>query len=242
MSNGWYLTRKGWNLLVKVGAGTASLNLSRVLVGSGTVADNIDLQSMTALVSPKASATSTMPVVSGTTVSMTVEYRNDLNGGLSEGFGITELGIYAVDPDEGEVLLFYGQTSEQWVDAYDADLNIVEVRRFPITMTFDTATGVTVCYPVSAWMTADDVMEYCTATALPVFMESVDEAIAEHNTDTSAHTDIRKLITSLTVTEQLRWASLVANVSGESYSEDFSTLDGLSVTGIWNETEGRIEF
>ena len=57
---------------------------------------------------PVAAATSTVPTYDGASVKMIVEYRSDLNGGLDEGFWLNEFGIYAYDPDEGEVLIYYG--------------------------------------------------------------------------------------------------------------------------------------
>jgi hypothetical protein len=42
-----------------------------------------------------------------------------MNGGLTTGFDITEGGLYAIDPDEGEILFVYftipPQSVEPWI-------------------------------------------------------------------------------------------------------------------------------
>lgn len=67
-----------------------------------------------------ARATSTTPVRTGDAVSLTVEYRSDLDGGLEEGFSINEYGLFAKTADSAETLIFYGCLGDhpQWVYPY----------------------------------------------------------------------------------------------------------------------------
>ena len=66
---------------------------------------------------PIAQATSTQPLVHGHQVDFTVEYRNDLSGGLENGFYLSELGVFARDKSGSEVMIYYGSLGDypQWV-------------------------------------------------------------------------------------------------------------------------------
>ena len=130
----WYgftVTDQGRALIAKLVAGK-TLSLSRIMVGSGACPDETNPKTLTDLVAPVAAATSTVPTYDGASVKMIVEYRSDLNGGLDEGFWLNEFGIYAYDPDEGEVLIYYGCLGNypQWVSA--ASSTGVDVRRYPV--------------------------------------------------------------------------------------------------------------
>ena len=83
---GFVVTDSGRELIAKLVAGQ-QLPISKIMVGSGTVPDDVKPATMTALVEPVAAGTSTAPVYDGASVRMIVEYRSDLNGGLDHGFG-----------------------------------------------------------------------------------------------------------------------------------------------------------
>ena len=104
---GFVVTDSGRELIAKLVAGQ-QLPISKIMVGSGTIPDDVKPAAMTALVEPVAAGTSTAPVYDGASVRMIVEYRSDLNGGLDHGFWLREFGVFAFDPDKGEVLIYYG--------------------------------------------------------------------------------------------------------------------------------------
>ena len=95
----------GKNLLAKLGTGE-QLQITRIMVGKGELAEGQNPADFTDLVQPVAQATSTLPLVKENTLSFIVEYRNDLNGGLEEGFWLKEFGVFAQD-GENEILLYY---------------------------------------------------------------------------------------------------------------------------------------
>lgn len=158
MIYGFTITSAGWRLLAKLLAGDR-LNLTRVIVGSGRVPDGMHPGDLTGLIAPVALATSTAPVVVGKVVSFIVEYRSDLNGGLKEGFWLTEYGVYASDPDVGEILLYYGTLGDypQYVTAYSD--GSVDIRRYPVSIVLTDELEVTAAYPALAFMTSEDVEE-----------------------------------------------------------------------------------
>ena len=183
---GFIIPTLGWNLLTKLLAGK-TLTLSRVMVGSGKLADGMDPKALTDLVRPEALATSTIPQISGKTCSFVVEYRNDLNGGLENGFWLNEFGVFAIDPDEGEVLLYYGSLGEypQHVSKFDDDS--VDVRRFPVTIALTDELNVEVNYAPEAFMTADDVEEYFRGASSAIISGEAQRLIDIHDVDPNAH-------------------------------------------------------
>ena len=88
---GFVVTDSGRELIAKLVAGQ-QLPISKIMVGSGTIPDDVKPAAMTALVEPVAAGTSTAPVYDGASVRMIVEYRSDLNGGLDHGFWLRECG------------------------------------------------------------------------------------------------------------------------------------------------------
>ena len=85
---GFIITTAGEGLLARASAGEG-LTLTEVWVGKGAVESAGAAKALTALLDPVAKATSTTPAVAGGQISMLVEYRNDMGGGLEEGFALS---------------------------------------------------------------------------------------------------------------------------------------------------------
>ena len=238
---GFAVTDKGRALIAKLVAGK-NLALSRIMVGNGVCPDETSPRSLTDLVSPVAAATSTVPTYDGTSVQMIVEYRSDLNGGLDHGFWLSEFGVFAYDPDEGEVLIYYGCLGDyaQWVSA--ASTTGVDVRRFPVTIIVGDDTDVDVDYNCEAWMTAEDVAEYCTITMLPQFLAEAQKLIDAHNISPEAHFSIQNTITGMDARLSLLELLFNTTVDGNPFTVTFESLEGAIVTGVWNQTANRVEF
>lgn len=243
MSNfyGFVVTNDGQELIAKLLAGQ-NLPISKIMVGTGTVPDGKQPNEMKDLAEPVAEGTSTKPVYDGPRVSMIVEYRSDLNGGLDNGFWLREFGIYAFDPDKGEVLIYYGTLGDrpQYVSA-KSDTG-VDVRRFPVSIVIGEGLGVTVDYACEAWMTAEDVEQFCTVTILPMMLDKARELIEEHNEDPEAHHDIQNRVTEMDARLALLELIYGTQVTGNPFTVTFGDLEGLTVEGVWNQAAKRIEF
>ena len=174
---GIVITEKGLELDAKLRAGN-QLKLTRVMVGDGTVPEDTNPRKLTDLVSPFAEAASTAPVAVGASTMLVVEYRNDMNGGLDQDRYINEYGIWALDPNEGEILYLYGNLGEfrEPVRAYKANDPVV-TRRYPVSITVTDGVDVALGYLPTVFMTEAE------ARAL----------IDAHNIDLTAHPDIRPI-------------------------------------------------
>lgn len=99
------ITNKGLALQAKLLAGT-TLDITRAVTGSGYVTPGL-LQQQTAVTSPQQTMSFrpvTYPANGEACVPCYIE-----NDGLSTGYTAMQVGIYATDPDEGEILFFIAQ-------------------------------------------------------------------------------------------------------------------------------------
>lgn len=238
---GFFITRKGLALLAKLQAGS-TLEITRVMVGGGQVPEDLNPLDLADLVSPIVQATSTKPSVKDRSVTFTVEYRSDL-GKLDRDILINEFGVFARDPDEGEILLYYANLGDypEPVWAYTEN-GPVCARRYPVSISVSDGVGVVLGYMASAYMTAEDVELYCTVTILPLYLARAEELIAAHNVDPTAHPDIRRGLTDLDARLGLLELRYGTEVSGNPFTVTFEDLAGEIVTGVWNQPQARVEF
>ena len=197
---------------------------------------------MTDLVAPIAQATSTQPLVHGKQVDFTIQYRNDLHGGLENGFYLREFGVFARDKSGTEVMIYYGNLGDypQWVQPYTQ--GAVEVRSFPVAIGVSNAPTVILEYNADAFMTAEDVADYCTVVILPQFLDEARRLIAEHNADPAAHPYILGITDQLDSRVSLIELQYSTDVNGNPFRVTFENLDEVDVQGVWNQNAKRIEF
>lgn len=155
---GGTITVKGRDLITSLIAGE-TIEFTRIVVGSGKMPEGVEPIDMTDLVNPIAEATSTIPTVENSVLSMVVEYRNDMNGGLTEGFWLDEFGIFAKTEKSEEVLLYYATLgdSPQPVNAYKD--NRIDIRRYPVTIALEVNADIQVTYNPGAFITAEEAQQ-----------------------------------------------------------------------------------
>jgi DNA-binding beta-propeller fold protein YncE len=95
------ITTAGMDLQGKVEAGRTTLTFNRVAIGDGTLPGGTSLSSLTNLINPKMSVAINSITVNKGLATLKFTFSNS---GLITGFYIRELGIFANDPDAGEIL------------------------------------------------------------------------------------------------------------------------------------------
>jgi len=100
--NGTVVTAKGMQLLSKVLAGLTTLKFTRVAAGDGQLTSGQNLQDLTALINPKMNLSIVSDSVNGDGTSSILANLN--NQSLATGFDFCEFGLFATDPDVGEIL------------------------------------------------------------------------------------------------------------------------------------------
>jgi hypothetical protein len=130
--DGMKFTSAGRTLLAKAIAGT-ELHFTRVVFGDGPLPDGANIYELTDLIHPVREAPiSSIDVTTVGQATITVALTNE---GLSMGFFAREIGIFATDPNEGEVLYAYTNSGgypdyipgQAGADVYQAILSFVTV-------------------------------------------------------------------------------------------------------------------
>ena len=101
---GTVITNKGLQLIAKLVASGTALSFTRAAVGIGSVPSGYDPTNMTGLNKYKMNGAIASCGSSGDTASIVFQISSI---GVSTGFTITEAGLFATDPDEGEILYCY---------------------------------------------------------------------------------------------------------------------------------------
>lgn len=157
--HGFCITKKGLALQAKLNSGS-TLKITKVAIGRGKLPDDADPRDLEDLISTIAEATSTVPITKGTTTSFIVEYRNNMGEGLDHDELIDEYGVFAADPDDGPVMIYYGSLGDypEPVAAYTPGDPVI-TRRYPVSIGVAEGTTVVLGYPAGAMMTAEDIEE-----------------------------------------------------------------------------------
>lgn len=153
------LTKQGLKLQAKVDAGNA-MQLTKCRLGSGTIGSGQQLEDLTELVVP----VQTLPIAS-------VTYSDDShaciisavtdNSTVTTGYYLREFGIYAKDPDDGEIL--YAVASDSEPDFIPAKgTSTVISQEIGVALTFANASNVTAAVNTSATATISYVNTYVT--------------------------------------------------------------------------------
>lgn len=99
--SGGILTTRGKNLQAKVDAGQTTLTFTKMKIGSGILPNGQSLESLTELITPKQNIPISGIVVNGNITTLTAVITN---AGVTAGYQVRELGVYATDPTLGEIL------------------------------------------------------------------------------------------------------------------------------------------
>ena len=101
---GTFVVSKGFRLLTKLAASQGSLQFTRAAVGTGKPPEGYSPESMIGLNTYKIDAEIADYGVQDDMAYITVQVSSD---NVTEGFLVTEVGVFAEDPDEGEILYGY---------------------------------------------------------------------------------------------------------------------------------------
>ena len=169
------MTDVGAALQAKVNAGKTKLTFTKIKVGSGVNATNI--LALTDVVSSKWETTNFVVKLEGKIVSVDTVITNT---GIREAFRMSEIGLFAQDPDKGEILYAYLTDSEP--DRMPAESGSVVVsQELTIGMVFSNTGNVSLTVNMGALITR----------------EQLTEAVKQHNTDISSHPPITDQIKAI---------------------------------------------
>lgn len=112
------LTTKGIALLAKAQGGLCTINLTKAVSGNGSYAAGEDPASRTALKNQMQEFSINTVIVQNNTnvyVKFIISNHPDEHTSLAQGYYVREIGLYATDPDEGEILYAIATAvTDQW--------------------------------------------------------------------------------------------------------------------------------
>ena len=170
---GFIITTAGEGLLARASAGEG-LTLTEVWVGKGAVESAGAAKALTALLDPVAKATSTTPAVAGGQISMLVEYRNDMGGGLEEGFTLSEFGVMAKVGDDAPTLLYYAALGDR-AQPVPPIAEGLDVHRFPVAVGVTGEVEVSLEYPAGVWVTHEELEEALAGIDLSGYIKATEK-------------------------------------------------------------------
>ena len=170
---GFIITTAGEGLLARASAGEG-LTLTEVWVGKGAVESAGAAKALTALLDPVAKATSTTPAVAGGQISMLVEYRNDMGGGLEEGFTLSEFGVMAKVGDDAPALLYYAALGDR-AQPVPPIAEGLDVHRFPVAVGVTGEVEVSLEYPAGVWVTHEELEEAMAGIDLSGYVKAAEK-------------------------------------------------------------------
>ena len=169
------MTDVGAALQAKVNAGKTKLTFTKIKVGSGVNATNP--LALTDVISSKWETTNFVVKLEGKIVSVDTFITNT---GIHEAFRMSEIGLFAQDPDKGEIL--YAYLTDPEPDRMPAESGSVVVsQELTIGMVFSNTGNVSLTVNIGALITR----------------EQLTEAVKQHNTDISSHPPITDQIKAI---------------------------------------------
>lgn len=169
------MTDVGAALQAKVNAGKTKLTFTKIKVGSGVNATNPLV--LTDVISSKWETTNFEVKLEGKIVSVDTVITNT---GVHEAFRMSEIGLFAQDPDKGEIL--YAYLTDPEPDRMPAESGSVVVsQELTIGMVFSNTGNVSLTVNMGALVTR----------------EQLTEAVKQHNTDVSSHPAITAMIAKI---------------------------------------------
>lgn len=151
------LTTKGIALIAKAQAGLCTIHLTKAEAGDGSYAPGEDLKAQTALKNSRQAfplnAVRTQNVTN-VYVKFIITNKPESGGNLEHGYYVKEVGLFATDPDEGEILYAIATAAENQWDYMPAYNNLL-----PSTITLEFLTEVSNAESVTITM-PDEVEMY----------------------------------------------------------------------------------
>ena len=186
------MTDVGEALQAKVNAGLTKLTFTKIKVGSGVSTTNA--QVLTDVIASKWETTNFTVKRDGKIVTVDTFITNT---GITEAFRMTEIGLFARDPDKGEVLYCYLTDSEPDRMPAEGGSTVVS-QELSLGMTFSNSGNVTLTVNMGALVTREQLEQHNSdPNAHGGLITKVQSELTRHNTDISAHPPITAMIAKI---------------------------------------------
>ena len=238
------LTKAGIKVLTKGEAGE-QIRYTKIVLGDGELAEGQTIDTLTDVISPKVTLDiSEISVETNNTVKITGIFNNS---DLNEGFYYREVGLYAEDSEDGEVLYCYGNAGSvaEWIPP-TGSATIIE-KEVCITTSIGNAQNVVAYIPADAYATRkdyEDLKEICNS-AMAIALQAMAVANDSNKISKEARDTVYAMnsqVIANTAKIAVMWNALFAQVAAHPWTITFTKLSDVTVSdGVWNESLARLE-
>ena len=244
--SGFTLTDVGADLQAKINAGLTTLIFTKVGVGSGSGSVN----ALTAMVHKEQDIGIGNVEANGNIVTINFTLTNK---GLGSAYQMRELGLYATDPDKGEVLFAYMTDSTPDTMPADGSATVVS-QAVTLNIAFSNTGNVSATIDTGAFVTQEDLEAHeksitahsalmaghntDTTAHQPILdmisnnQTALNSKIELHNADATAHADIRQMFTWKKL-YSTKWSAFVMPANGVALCDIPSTWKELNIAWVW---------
>ena len=178
--DGTVITKNGMRLLTKLIAAKSVLNFTRVEIGTGILPKGFDPASMVGLVQYKMNGMITRCKAEDDIAQLTMQVSS---AGVETGFTMTELGVYAEDPDKGEILYAYLDMADDPQYIYAEGGEAQKFLDITLDIAIDGATKITAFINPNGMVTIEMFEEGMeTKSGIVVMKEHIPVSERRHNT------------------------------------------------------------
>lgn len=214
---GFSMTSRGAELQAKVNAGSTTLTFTKLALGSGEAEGS--LENLTELVHKEMD----MTIKSISNEGNIVTLRSTItNKGISQAFYAREMGLYATDPDLGEIL--YAIQTDPKPDNIPAEGSATVVSEdFTAHLIMSNTGSVSAVLDTGALATLEDLDAHNAAEdAHPDIRQKITDGISAHNKDENAHANFNRVKELSSASDGLHFKT--RNASADSILDLVNTL------------------
>ena len=236
-------TKAGAALLSESLSGGA-LTITRAASGTGSV--DTDLSAETA-VSGDTHELSLLGIETVTDDGKTARKVSIQATGAADTYVMHQIGVFGVLNDGAETLLFIMQ-DERGIEVPAASTNSEFSFEIAVLLAVSAEANMSIAVDpqVQALMKlvkAEIEKHNANADAhAATITAAVSAAVDAHNGAENAHSDIRASVAAMNASIKAIELKFGTNVTKNPFSATFGSLDGLTVTGVWNAEQARVEF
>lgn len=237
------ITSQGLLLLAKAQAG-AEIVYTKIILGDGHL-NGQQPRNMTHVINGKVEMPVTKVVATGAGTAVIGSVFN--NDDLQQGFFYRELGLFALDPDEGEILYSYGNAGNnaEWIPPAGGP-TVIE-KKVDVIAIIGQTTNVSAYVRTEIYATKEELDEVRgiaegaqqnSNTAINIAQQAQQDAtnaeITANNLEVKTSNNTSKI--------NILWDAVFSDITGNPFQVTFDNLEGITlVVGIWNEAQARLE-
>lgn len=231
------ITTQGLLLLAKAQTGT-EIVYTKIILGDGHLKEGQKPRDMTHVINGKVEIPVTKVVTTGAGTAVVGGVFN--NDDLQQGFFYRELGLFALDPDEGEILYSYGNAGDnaEWIPPVGGP-TVIE-KKVDVIAIIGQATNVSAYVRTEIWATKEELDE--VRAIAEAAHQNADTAINIAQQAQATVTDLEVRVNNNTSKINILWDAVFSDITGNPFQVTFTNLEGITlVSGVWNEAQARLE-